>query len=191
MEERVSLREIFLLSFRLSMFTFGGGFVMISMMQKEFSEKRGWIDPEEMQDISVIAQSAPGAVAVNAIIMLGRKLRGTAGIAAAVSGTLIPPLIILSLISIFYTEFKESLLIAAALRGMRAAVAAIVLEMAIDLCISVIKIKNKWNTALMIISFICVFAADISAVTVVLVCFTAAVIRTLYEMLRDRKGRLS
>ena len=95
-------RKLFLSTFELSACTFGGGFVIIPLMRKKFVEELGWIEEEEMLDLTAIAQASPGAIAVNASIMLGYHIAGIPGAILAVLGTVLPPLIIISIISMFY-----------------------------------------------------------------------------------------
>ena len=85
----------------ISAFTFGGGFVIVSLMQKKFVDQLHWIDEEEMMDLTAIAQSSPGAIAVNASILVGYRVAGVPGALVTVLGTVLPPLIILSIISFF------------------------------------------------------------------------------------------
>ena len=86
------LRTLFLSTLYLSTFTFGGGYVIVSLMKKDFVDARHWIDEEEMLDLVAIAQSAPGAIAVNGAIVVGYKLAGILGAFVAIFGTVIPPL---------------------------------------------------------------------------------------------------
>lgn len=96
---------LFLSTFQLSAFTFGGGFVIIPLMRKKFVEKLGWIDEQEMMDFTAIAQSSPGAIAVNASILVGYRVAGVPGALLTVCGTVLPPLIIISVISFFMPPF--------------------------------------------------------------------------------------
>ena len=100
-------RKLFLSTFELSACTFGGGFVIIPLMRKKFVEELGWIEEEEMLDLTAIAQASPGAIAVNASIMLGYHIAGIPGAILAVLGTVLPPLIIISIISMFYQAFRN------------------------------------------------------------------------------------
>ena len=111
-------RKIFLSTFELSACTFGGGFVIIPLMRKKFVEELGWIEEEEMLDLTAIAQASPGAIAVNASIMLGYHIAGIPGAILAVLGTVLPPLIIISIISMFYQAFRNNVIVSMAMRGM-------------------------------------------------------------------------
>ena len=86
--------KLFISTFKLSACTFGGGFVIISLMRRRFVEELGWIDEQEMLDLTAIAQSSPGAIAVNASILVGYHVAGIPGALLSVLGTILPPLII-------------------------------------------------------------------------------------------------
>ena len=107
-EKRTVLWKIFISTLYLSAFTFGGGYVIVSLMKKKFVDEYHWIEENEMLDLVAIAQSAPGAIAVNGAIVVGYKLAGMAGVMAAISGTVIPPFLILSVLSVFYQTFRSN-----------------------------------------------------------------------------------
>ena len=104
-------RELFLSTFRLSACTFGGGFVIIPLMRKRFVEELGWIEEDEMLDLTAIAQSSPGAIAVNASILVGYHVAGVPGAMITVLGTVLPPLMIISVISLFYQAFRDNAIV--------------------------------------------------------------------------------
>ena len=105
METAVTQKHKFLILFfnmiRISAFTFGGGFVIVNFMKRTFVDKLHWLDDDEMMDMIAIAQSSPGAIAVNGSIQVGWKVGGFIGMMVAVLGTIIPPMVILSVISLF------------------------------------------------------------------------------------------
>ncbi|MEF9968592.1 MAG: chromate transporter, partial [Longicatena sp.] len=106
------LWKLFKTTFMLSSCTFGGGFVIVSLMKKQFVEELGWFDENEMLDITAIAQSSPGPIPINASVIVGYRMHGVLGSLIAVLGTAIPPMVIISLISVFYKEFRENEIIA-------------------------------------------------------------------------------
>ena len=124
---------LFTSTFTLSAFTFGGGFVIIPLMRKKFVEQLHWIDEEEMMDLTAIAQSSPGAIAVNASILVGYRVAGVPGALVTVLGTVLPPLIILSIISFFYTAFRDNRIVALVMRGMQAGVAAVICDVVLTM----------------------------------------------------------
>ena len=93
---------LFLTTLYISAFTFGGGFVIVTFMKHKFVDELHWIDEQEMLDFTALAQSCPGAIAVNAAILVGWNVYGFAGMIVATLGTILPPMIILSVVSFFY-----------------------------------------------------------------------------------------
>lgn len=142
MKKDSKLLKLFLSSLYISAFTFGGGFVIVSFMKKKYVDELHWIDDEEMLNITALSQTAPGPIAVNAAILVGRQVCGLIGMFGAVLGTVIPPVIILSVISLFYNAFATNIYVALLLNGMRAGVAAVILDVVIDLVLKLFKRKN-------------------------------------------------
>ena len=114
------LKTLFVSTLYLSAFTFGGGYVIVTLMKKKFVDEYHWIEEAEMLDLVAIAQSAPGAIAVNGAIVVGYKLAGLWGALVATVATVIPPFVIISLISVFYAAFRSNVWIAQLLEGMQA-----------------------------------------------------------------------
>ena len=94
--KRQVLRRLFFSTLYLSAFTFGGGYVIVTLLKKKFVDEYHWIEEDEMLDLVAIAQSAPGAIAVNGAIVVGYKLAGMLGAAVAIVATIIPPFVIIS-----------------------------------------------------------------------------------------------
>ena len=143
------LWKLFLSTLYISSFTFGGGFVIVTFMKKKFVDELHWIDEQEMLDMTALAQSSPGAIAVNAAILVGWQVEGLVGMTVAVLGTIIPPMIILSVISVFYNAFAANHYIALLLKGMQAGVAAVILDVVFDLGGKVLKTRSWVYIALM------------------------------------------
>ena len=114
------LMTLFLATLYLSAFTFGGGYVIVSLLKNKFVDHYHWIDEEEMLDLVAIAQSSPGAIAVNGSIVVGYKIAGIPGVLVSVFGAIIPPMVIISIVSVFYNLFSTNKMIAALLSGMKA-----------------------------------------------------------------------
>lgn len=122
------LATLFTTMLTISALTFGGGFVIVSLMKKKLVDDLGWLTEEEMLDMTALAQSAPGPIAVNAAILVGRRVAGTAGMLSAVLGTLIPPVVIIGVISLIYARFASNEWVKAALAGMSCGVAAVIAD---------------------------------------------------------------
>ncbi len=116
--------------FVLSSCTFGGGFVIVSLMKKKFVEELQWLDEDEMLDVTAITQSAPGPLPVNASVIIGYRMAGILG-SLSVSAQYCLPMIVLSIISLFYNQFRTNKYIAVALRY--AGVAAVIFDVVINL----------------------------------------------------------
>lgn len=124
---------LFLSTFTLSACTFGGGFVIIPLMRKKFVDQLHWIEEQEMLDLAAIAQSAPGAIAVNASILVGYHVAGVPGALLTVTGTVLPPLLIISVISFFYAAFRSNPIVSMAMNGMMAGVAAVICDVVVTM----------------------------------------------------------
>ena len=123
-----TLRMLFSSMFYISAFTFGGGFVIVNLMKRRFVDELHWLDDDEMMDLVSLAQSSPGAIAVNAANLIGWRMGGFFGMLAAVIGTALPPMLILTVISLFYNAFAENRYVASVLRGMQAGVVAVIVD---------------------------------------------------------------
>lgn len=176
-------------TFLISAFTFGGGFVIIPLMKKKFVDNLEWIEEEEMLNMIAIAQSSPGAIAVNAAIMVGYKVAGILGALVATIGTVFPPLITLTIISFFYQEFRDNRYINALLKGMQAGIAAVIIDVVIGLAGNIIKKKQIISTLMMIIAFVAVFFFDINVIIIILASGLIGMIAFLYRAKEERGVR--
>lgn len=165
----------------ISAFTFGGGFVIVTFMKRKFVDGLHWIDEQEMLDFTALAQSSPGAIAVNAAILLGHKVCGAAGAAAAVMGTILPPMIILSVISFFYSILADNIFVAFALKGMQAGVAAVILDVAWDLGKGIMRQKSLYLSAILAGAFAADFFLGVNVIYIILAAAGAGVLRAVFE----------
>ena len=165
------LLDLFLTFAKIGLFTFGGGYAMIALIEHACVEQKRWITHEEMMDITVIAESTPGPIAINCATYVGFKQRGLTGAVAATVGMVLPSFWILYLISRFLDGFLEITWIAHAFRGIRLAVGILILDAAIKM---IQKTQKKpAPLAIMLSAFaamllIDVFALRISAITLLL-----------------------
>ena len=174
--------------FVLSACTFGGGFVIVSLMKKRYVEELKWLDEDEMLDVTAITQSCPGPLPVNASVIIGYRMAGVVGSLTAILGTIIPPMVIISIISLFYNQFRTNPYIATALQVMRAGVAAVIFDVVINLAGNVLKTKRILYIAMMVIAFVATYFLDISAMGVIIVCLCIGLIDLAFTM--GKKGRL-
>lgn len=148
--------KLFSSTFLISAFTFGGGYVMIPMIKKKFVEEYRWLEEDEMMNLVAIAQASPGAIAVNAAIILGYRLAGIIGILLTIIGTVLPPFIIIAVLSSVYSMVNHNLIIQFILRGMQAGVAVVIFDVVITMLKPIIKDKNFVSIIILIIAFISV-----------------------------------
>ncbi len=144
----VSLWQIFLVFAKIGAFTIGGGIPMIAAIKSELT-KRGWLNDEDFVDIITLAQTAPGLFAVNISILTGYKLRGTKGSVVATIASCLPPFMIILLVAMFFTAFKDNEYVLRAFKGIRPVVVALIGVPMIDMIKAT---KMKWWSWIIVIS---------------------------------------
>ena len=177
--------KLFRTTLVLSAFTFGGGFVIISLMRKKMVQELGWISDEEMMDFVTIAQSSPGPIAVNGSLIAGYHLAGFPGALVATLGTVLPPMVILSLVSLGYGALQSNPWIAAAFHGMRPVVAAIVLEVTWSLFKPLAAAKKALPLAVLAVSFAALYFFKVNIMLVIALCLLLSIAVSYHNM---RKG---
>ena len=162
------LLDLYITFFKIGAFTFGGGYAMLPLLQRELVDKRKWITEEEMLDYYAIGQTTPGIIAVNTSTFCGRKRKGNLGGIFASLGFITPSIIIITLIANFLKEFSHLLIIQHAFAGIRIAVSALVLNTVINM------VKKTSNTKTKILIFVLTFIAigifSISPIIIVIAC---------------------
>lgn len=157
MKKLKDVLELFLLFMKISAFTFGGGYAMISLIDHEFVEKRKWMDEDEFMDLTVAAESTPGPIAINCATYTGYKRAGFAGAAAATVGVVTPSFVIIYVISMFFTELLSIKFISSAFRGIYVAVSILVISAAVKMFRTMLKKKAPGNVPrVCIIALICI-----------------------------------
>ena len=177
--KRRVLWKLFVSTLYLSAFTFGGGYVIVSLLKKKFVDEYHWIENEEMLDLVAIAQSSPGAIAVNGAIVVGYKLAGMAGTVIAILGTIIPPFLIISAISVFYNLVKDNFIVSQMLQGMQSGVGAVIASVTYEMGAGIVHGRNKASILIMVCAFVasCIFRVNV--IFVVIACGLLGVARTL------------
>ncbi len=168
--DRRTYLTLFLSTLQLSAFTFGGGFVIVSLMRKKFVETLGWIDEQEMLDLTAIAQSSPGPIAVNASILVGYRVAGAAGALLTVLGTVLPPLVIISVVSLFYAAFRDNAVVSMAMSGMLAGVAAVICDVVLTMAAGILKLKRALPVLILAGAFFATRYLKVNIVPIILVC---------------------
>lgn len=163
-----NLKEIvqfYMVFFKIGLLTIGGGYAMLPMIEKEIVEKHQWSTDEEVMDSYALAQSIPGVIAVNTATLLGMKWKGITGAIAASLGVITPSMMIITIIAIFFAQFRQINEVANAFRGIRIAVLALLILSVYRMIKKIL--KDIWGILLAIASFVCVVFVRISPIWVV------------------------
>lgn len=162
------LFKLFWAFFKIGLFTIGGGYAMLPMMQREAVDNNGWATDEEMLDIYTLSQCTPGVIAVNTATFIGRKVKGFFGALFATLGVIAPSLIIITLIALFFTSFADNKYVIDAFLGIRCAVAALMFTSVIKM-IKKNKIKNALQIGILLAAFLVITFLHLSPIFVILV----------------------
>ncbi len=178
--------KLFSSTFFLSAFTFGGGFVIVPLMKRKFADELHWIEEKEILDLTAIAQSSPGPIAVNAAILIGHRIGGVPGALTSILGTVLPPLIIISVISTAYAAFRDNEIVSACLKGMQAGVAAVITDVVLGMGAKIVKSRSVFQILLMIAAFLATWVFGVNVALIILACGLLSAVMTL---IKDRKER--
>jgi len=170
--QQISLWQLFGVFAKVGTFTIGGGYAMLPLVEEELV-KRGWISEADFDELIVLAQSAPGLLAVNMAIFTGHKIKGLRGSIVSALGATLPSLVIILLIAMFFTEFKENEYVNRFFQGVRPAAIALILVPAIRMAKS--GCKSWWTWLVAITSLLCVAFLQVSPIWIILVTISVAV----------------
>lgn len=176
-----ALLDLFLTFSKIGSFTFGGGYAMIPLIENTCVTKKGWITHDEMADITVIAESTPGPIAINCATYVGMKKKGIAGAVAATVGVILPSFVIILLISFFFDRFLEIKWVSSAFRGIRFAVGVLIVDAAVRLFLKMK--KTPMTAAIAVCAFAAVILINVFALrlsTIVLMLAAAVVSLAVY-----------
>ena len=178
MEKKVSLWQLFWVFAKIGAFTIGGGYAMIPIIQAEMS-RRGWIGDDDLPDIVALSQSAPGVMAVNISIFAGHKLRGFKGSVAATLGSILPSFLIILVIAMFFSAFKDNPYVERAFKGIRPVVISLIaipmVNMARKSC------KNVWAWLVAAASLVLVAFLNVSPIYIILCVLVLGFSITYYK----------
>ena len=185
------LMDLFFTFAKIGLFTFGGGYAMISMIENNCVEQKQWITHDEMMNVTVIAESTPGPIAINCATFTGYKKAGFVGALAATLGMIVPSFTVIYLISMFLDNFLELTIIANAFRGIKIAVGILILDAAITMIKKMH--KRKLPRVIMVCSCIVmlcinIFAWDFSSISLMLVAAVVSLTIFLAQGAPEQKG---
>ncbi|MBE7027591.1 MAG: chromate transporter [Ruminococcaceae bacterium] len=175
------LLNLFFIFAKIGVVAFGGGYVILPLLKREFAEKRSWVTEEEIMDYFAISQCTPGVIAVNSATFIGRRNAGTLGAIFATLGVVFPSLIIISVLALFLQNFAEITMVKYALSGIRACVCALILSTVISLVKKSVIDKISCTIAIVVFLLMCMF--DISPIIFVI---SAGVLGVVVSVLRKR-----
>lgn len=188
-EKKGIIKQLFFSSLYLSAFTFGGGYVIVTLLKKKFVDELHWIEENEMLDMVAIAQSSPGPIAVNGAIVVGYKLAGFPGIFFSVLGAVIPPVVILTVISFFYMAFQSNLAVKAALAGMKSGVGAVIVSVVYEMGSGVVKTGDWILVLVMILAFWANYVWKVNVVLIILAVAGIGAVRTIAAQRQKQPDR--
>jgi len=173
------LAELFKTFFKIGMFTLGGGYAMIPLIEEEVVNKHHWVERDEMLDLIAIAQSCPGVFAINISIFVGYKLQRLRGALSTAVGTALPSFLIILTIAIFFAAFKDNAVIAAMFRGIRPAVVALI---AVPTFRMAQKARIGWTNAwIPVVSALAIWALGVSPIYIILIAGAAGLAYGAYK----------
>ena len=175
--------QLFWTYLKIGTFTIGGGYVMLSMIEREIVDRKGWIDREEFMNMIALAQAAPGLIAVNSAIFIGWRIGGWRGVIATVLGAVLPSFLIILAIAMVFQSYKDLPAVEAVFKGIRPAVVALI---AAPLCRMAVSAKITWATAIIpITGALLIWLGGLSPVWII---FVTVVATLLYTYLKERKN---
>jgi chromate transport protein len=185
--EGKKLRKLFFSTLYLSTFTFGGGYVIVSLLKNKFVDELGWITQDEMMDLVAIAQSTPGSIAVNGAIVVGYKIAGIPGILVSILGAVLPPFVILTIISAVYSAFKQNFAIQALLTGMKSGVSAVIISVVVDMGMGIVKLREPILILGMVLAFIANYWFKVNVVLIIVIAACVGAMVTYMKGRRQKK----
>ena len=171
-------RDSFKTFFKIGIFTLGGGYAMIPLIEVEVVKRTQWVSKDEMLDLIAIAQSCPGVFAINIATFIGYKLRKTRGAICTTLGTALPSLLIILAIAIFFSQFKENKIVAAIFRGIRPAVVALIAVPTFRL--GQRAKLNRYTVWIPVVCAIAIWALGVSPIYIILVAGLAGYLYGMY-----------
>ena len=176
--------QLFWTYLKIGTFTIGGGYVMLSMIEREIVDRKGWVDREEFLNMIALAQAAPGLIAVNSAIFIGWRIGGWRGVIATVLGAVLPSFFIILAIAMLFQDYKDYPTVEAIFKGIRPAVVALI---AAPLCKMAKSAKITWTTALIpIAGALLIWLAGLSPIWIIFVTALAAL---GYTYLKEKSSK--
>lgn len=176
-EKKQLLRQLLFVFFKIGLFTFGGGYAMIPLIEREVVETKGWIDEERMMDILAISESTPGPIAINMATFVGYHTAGIWGSVLATAGVVLPSVIIILILSGIYTAFRSNIWVGYAFTGIKSAVCVLLINNIIKLSK---QFKGKFNASLVAVgAFLLLAFLNVKGIFVIMGAIAAGIVTEL------------
>ena len=175
------LLELLFSFLKVGLFSIGGGMVSITLLAEQLVQEKGWLTATAFNDLIAIAESTPGPIAVNAATFVGLQLAGIPGALITVLGTVLPPLVIISVISLFYQAFRDNAVVSMAMAGMLCGVAAVIFDVVFGMMKTVLRQKRVQPVMVLIGAFLAVRFFSVNIVIIILVCGLIGAADTWYR----------
>jgi chromate transporter len=178
------LWQLFISFLKIGAFTFGGGYAMVPLIEREVIDKKGWVKREDFLDLLTIAQSAPGPIALNTAVFVGYRIRGLKGALSALMGIVLPAFTIILLVAIFFADIRDNQYVDAAFKAMRPAVVALIVAPIVGLA----KSMNYWLWIVAAVTALAIWYVGFSPIYVLIAGAVAGLLWTLYTIKRGGRG---
>ena len=178
------LWQLFISFLKIGAFTFGGGYAMVPLIEREVIDKKGWVKREDFLDLLTIAQSAPGPIALNTAVFVGYRIRGLKRALSALMGIVLPAFAIILLVAIFFADIRDNQYVDAAFKAMRPAVVALIVAPIVGLA----KSMNYWLWIVAAVTALAIWYVGFSPIYVLIAGAVAGLLWTLYTIKRGGRG---
>ena len=177
------LWQLFISFLKIGAFTFGGGYAMVPLIEREVIDKKGWVKREDFLDLLTLAQSAPGPIALNTAVFVGYRISGLKGALSALMGIVLPSFTIILLVALFFADIRDNVVVAAAFKAMRPAVVALIVAPIVGLA----KGMNHWLWIVAGVTALLIWYFGVSPVYVLVAGAAAGLLWTIYTIERGGK----
>ena len=178
------LWQLFISFLKIGAFTFGGGYAMVPLIEREVIDKKRWVKREDFLDLLTIAQSAPGPIALNTAVFVGYRIRGLKGALSALMGIVLPAFVIILLVAIFFADIRDNQYVDAAFKAMRPAVVALIVAPIVGLA----KSMSYWLWIVAAVTALAIWYVGFSPIYVLIAGAVAGLLWTLYTIKRGGRG---
>ncbi|WP_161878389.1 chromate transporter [Alkalibacterium sp. MB6] len=185
MKKKELYKTLFTSTLYLSTFTFGGGYVIVPLMEKKFVDDLGWLDQDEMLNLVALGQSAPGPIAVNTSLLVGYRMAGVPGALVTVLGTILPPLIIMTILSYIYMAVRDNVIVHNVLLGMQAGVAAIIVNVVYNMGSRVVKQRKAIPILVMLAALIAGIVFQVNILWLLFFSALIGAITTVWDLKKE------